>query len=155
MARRGYARQRGRMEGGGRAAEATADQAGDVRRRHSIHRRNPEEATERYGNSRLHTLPSESSQEHGSQGRLRLSRRSPCMSGGQGASQSAFLKKDRTYQYVARQYDCQRCPVKAECLPPGQMRRYVALSIHHSLHLEAKERNEGKRSRRRCSGDRR
>ncbi len=56
---------------------------------------------------------------------------------------SAFLKKDRTYQYVARQYDCQRCPVKAECLPPGQMRRYVALSIHHSLHLEAKERNEG------------
>ena len=61
---------------------------------------------------------------------------------------SALLMQDRTYQYVARQYDChqydcQRCPVKAECLPPGQMRRYVALSIHHSLHLEAKERNEG------------
>ena len=55
---------------------------------------------------------------------------------------SAFLKKDRTYQYIARQHDCQRCPVKAECLPPGQMRRYVALSIFHSLHLEAKKRNE-------------
>ena len=56
---------------------------------------------------------------------------------------SALLKQDRTYQYVARQHDCQRCPIKAECLPPGQMRRYVALSIYHSLHLEAKKRNEG------------
>ncbi len=56
---------------------------------------------------------------------------------------SAFLKKDRTYQYVARQHERQRCPVKAECLPPGQKRRYVALSIFHLLHLEAKKRNEG------------
>ena len=56
---------------------------------------------------------------------------------------SALLKQDRTYQYVARQHDCQRCPIKTECLPPGQMRRYVALSIYHSLHMEAKERNEG------------
>ena len=56
---------------------------------------------------------------------------------------SALLKQARTHQYVARQYDCQRCPIKTDCLPPGQMRRYVALSIYHSLHLEAKERNEG------------
>ena len=56
---------------------------------------------------------------------------------------SAFMKRDRAYQYVARQHDCQRCPIKAECLPPGQMRRYVALSIFHPLHLEAKKRNEG------------
>ena len=56
---------------------------------------------------------------------------------------SAFMKRDRAYQYVARQHDCQRCPIKTECLPPGQMRRYVALSIFHPLHLEAKKRNEG------------
>ena len=34
---------------------------------------------------------------------------------------------------------------EAECLPPRQMRRLVALSIYHSLHAlhpEAKERNE-------------
>ena len=31
---------------------------------------------------------------------------------------------------------------EAECLPPRQMRRLVALSIYHSLHPEAKERNE-------------
>ena len=55
---------------------------------------------------------------------------------------SAFMKRDEAYQYVARQHDCQRCPIKAECLPPGQKRRYVALSIFHSLHLEAKKRNE-------------
>ena len=53
---------------------------------------------------------------------------------------SAFMKRDEAYQYVARQHDCQRCPIKAECLPPGQKRRYVALSIFHSLHLEAKKR---------------
>ena len=52
------------------------------------------------------------------------------------------MKRDGAYQYVARQHDCQRCPIKAECLPPGQMRQYVALSIFHPLHLEAKKRNE-------------
>ena len=56
---------------------------------------------------------------------------------------SALLSRDRTYQYVARKHDCQRCPIKTECLPPGQMRRYVVRSIYHSLHLEAKDRNEG------------
>ena len=29
-----------------------------------------------------------------------------------------------------------------ECLSPGQMRRYAALSIYYSPHLEAKERHE-------------
>ena len=56
---------------------------------------------------------------------------------------SAFLRKDLTYQYVARQQDCQSCPIKAKCLPVHQKRRYVALSIFYSLFLEAKERNEG------------
>lgn len=55
---------------------------------------------------------------------------------------SAILRQDRTYQYVARQQDCQRCPIKAECLPPGQMRRYVALSTYHPTLLRARERNE-------------
>ena len=68
---------------------------------------------------------------------------------------SAFMKRDGAYQYVARQHDCQRCPIKTECLPPGQKRRYVALSIFHSLHLERRSVTRGKRSRRRCSGGKR
>ncbi len=56
---------------------------------------------------------------------------------------SALLKKDLTYQFVACQQDCQRCPVKTECLPAHQKRRYVALSMFYPLLLEAKERNEG------------
>ena len=54
---------------------------------------------------------------------------------------SAFLKRDMAYQYVARQHDCQRCPLKAECLPPNQKRRYVALSMYHPVFLRARERN--------------
>ena len=61
---------------------------------------------------------------------------------------SAFLKKDLTYQFVARQQDCQRCPVKADCLPAHQKRQYVALSMFYSLFLEAKERNAGEAFRR-------
>ena len=34
----------------------------------------------------------------------------------------AFHRRDRSYQYVARQKDCQRCPVRTECLPPRQKR---------------------------------
>ena len=56
---------------------------------------------------------------------------------------SAFSKKDRTYQYVARQKDCQACPVRAGCLPPRQKRRYVGLSMYYPLFLEARERNKG------------
>ena len=54
----------------------------------------------------------------------------------------AFLKRDLAYQYVAHQKDCQACPVKAQCLPPNQKRRYVALSIYHPLLLQALERNK-------------
>ena len=50
------------------------------------------------------------------------------------------MKRDRAYQYVARQHDCQRCPIKAERLPPGQKRRYVALSIFHPLLSRAGQR---------------
>ena len=33
---------------------------------------------------------------------------------------SALQRRDRAYQYVAHQKDCQSCPVKARCLPPHQ-----------------------------------
>ena len=39
---------------------------------------------------------------------------------------SGWMKRDRAYQYVAHQRDCQRCPVKEQCLPAKQKRRYVA-----------------------------
>ena len=51
----------------------------------------------------------------------------------------ALQRRDRTYQYVAHQKDCQSCSVKARCLPPNQKRRYVALSMYHPLLLQAQE----------------
>ena len=42
----------------------------------------------------------------------------------------SFHKRSRTYQYVARQKDCQACPVKDTCLPAKQKRRYFALTSH-------------------------
>ena len=54
----------------------------------------------------------------------------------------AFLKRNRAYQYVAHQKDCKACPVKIQCLPPNQKRRYVALSMYHTLLLRALERNK-------------
>ena len=76
---------------------------------------------------------------------LRLSWGSPRMPAGHGAAQERVHEERWSLSicHVARQHDCQRCPIKTECLPPGQMRRYVALSIFHPLHLEAKKRNEG------------
>ena len=58
---------------------------------------------------------------------------------------SALQRRDRAYQYVAHQKDCQSCPVKARCLPPNQKRqkqRYVALSMYHPLLLQAQELKE-------------
>ena len=52
-----------------------------------------------------------------------------------------LVKKDRQYLYVARQQDCQQCPVKTECLSPRQKRRSVSLSMYYPLFLKAKERN--------------
>ena len=52
-----------------------------------------------------------------------------------------FHNRDGVYQYVARQKDCQACPVKADCLPPGQKRRYIGLTMYHPLHLRARGRN--------------
>ena len=61
---------------------------------------------------------------------------------GQILGRRAFHRRDRSYQYVARQKDCQSCPVKTECLPPGQKRRYVALTMYQPVYLRARKRNE-------------
>ena len=63
---------------------------------------------------------------------------------GKTLSRRAFLRRDRSYQYVALQKDCQRCPERNDCLPPGQKRRYVALCAYHSQYLRARERNRSK-----------
>ena len=55
---------------------------------------------------------------------------------------SSFHKGSRTYQYVARQKDCQDCPVKEVCLPPKQKRRYFGLTMFYPEYLRATERNQ-------------
>ena len=52
-----------------------------------------------------------------------------------------YHNRDGAYQYMARQKDCQACPIKNDCLPPGQKRRYIGLTMYHPLHLRARERN--------------
>ena len=42
---------------------------------------------------------------------------------------------------MASQKDCQACPIKEQCLPPRQKRRYLGLTIYYPLHLEAQELN--------------
>jgi transposase len=53
-----------------------------------------------------------------------------------------YLARDQRYQYVAHQSDCQACPRKGSCLPPGQKRRFVSLTIYHKFALQARERNQ-------------
>ena len=53
-----------------------------------------------------------------------------------------YHRRNASYQYVARQKDCQACPVKGERLPPQQKRRCLGLTIRYPLHLEAQERNQ-------------
>lgn len=60
---------------------------------------------------------------------------------GKRLPRQAHLRKDQTYQYVARQSDCQACIVKDRCLPPRQKRRYVALSEYYEVHLQARRQN--------------
>ena len=45
-------------------------------------------------------------------------------------------------------------PDKADCLPPGQKRRYIGLTMYHPLHLGARERNRTAASRREQKGRR-
>ena len=63
---------------------------------------------------------------------------------GKRLSRGSFHKRDQVFQYVARQKDCQACPVKGECLPPRQKRRFVSLSMYHPVFLRARERSESR-----------
>ena len=70
---------------------------------------------------------------------------------GKVLKRAAFHRRTDSYQYVARQKDCQACPVKEECLPPNQKRRYLGLTVHYPLHLQAQERNKTPAFRREMS----
>lgn len=60
---------------------------------------------------------------------------------GKTLRRSTFNKKNLAYQYVALQKDCQACSVKADCLPPGQKRRYISLTMYYPVYLRARDRN--------------
>ena len=60
----------------------------------------------------------------------------------------AYHKRQRSYHYAARQKDCQACPVKDTCLPPGQKRRFFGVTIYHSQYARARERNRTASARR-------
>ena len=61
---------------------------------------------------------------------------------GKVLKRAGYHRRNASYQYVASQKDCQACPVKEQCLPPGQKRRYLGLTIYYPLHLQAQERNQ-------------
>ena len=50
---------------------------------------------------------------------------------GKALKRAGYHHRNGNYQYVARQKDCQACPVKGECLPPHQKRRYLGLTIYY------------------------
>ena len=60
----------------------------------------------------------------------------------------SFHRRSRTFQYVARQKDCQACPIKETCLPSKQKRRYFTLTMYHPLYLRARDRNRAAAYRR-------
>ena len=60
---------------------------------------------------------------------------------GKTLRRGSYRKRQRSYQYVARQKDCQACPIKDTCLPPGQKRRYFGVTIYHPEYSRARERN--------------
>jgi len=53
----------------------------------------------------------------------------------------AYHKRQRSYQYAARQKDCQACPIKDRCLLPGQKRRFFGVTIYHPQYARARGRN--------------
>ena len=59
-----------------------------------------------------------------------------------------FNKKEQRYMYTARREDCQACPIKGDCLPPRQKRRYVSLTRYYPVTILARERNQTSESRR-------
>lgn len=67
---------------------------------------------------------------------------------GKTLHQSGFNKKEQRYMYTARREDCQACPIKNECLPPRQKRRFVSLTRYYPMTLLARERNRTSEYRR-------
>ena len=67
---------------------------------------------------------------------------------GKTLHQRGFNKKEQRYMYTARREDCQTCPIKNECLPPRQKRRYVSLTRYYPMTLLARERNQTSEYRR-------
>ena len=59
-----------------------------------------------------------------------------------------FNQKEQRYMYTARREDCQACPIRNECLPPRQKRRYVSLTRYYPMTLLARERNQTSEYRR-------
>ncbi|MXZ91545.1 MAG: transposase [Chloroflexi bacterium] len=49
--------------------------------------------------------------------------------------------RHHTYEYVARQKECQACPFKRTCLPEGHKRRRLGLTMYYPLYLKIQERN--------------
>ena len=67
---------------------------------------------------------------------------------GKTLRRGSYHKRQRAYQYVARQKDCQACPNKDACLPPGQKRRFFGVTIYHPQYARARERNRTAAARR-------
>ena len=53
----------------------------------------------------------------------------------------SFHRRSRSHQYLARQRDCQACPIKDTCLPPWHKQRYISPTMYHPLYERARERN--------------
>ena len=74
--------------------------------------------------------------------------RPPDLSEGQGAASTrvqpgrGFNQKEQRYTYTAWREDSQACPIKNDCLPPRQKRRYVSLTRYYPMTLLARERNQ-------------
>ena len=46
---------------------------------------------------------------------------------GKVLKQAGYHRRNASYQYLASQKDCQACPIKEQCLPPRQKRRYLEI----------------------------
>ena len=51
----------------------------------------------------------------------------------------SYHKRQPSYQYVARQKDCQACPIKDKCLPPGRKWRFFGVTIYHPEYSRARD----------------
>ena len=60
---------------------------------------------------------------------------------GKTLRRGSFHRRNRSYQYVALQKDYRACPVKDACLPQGQKRRDIGLTMYYPECLRAQERN--------------